>query len=89
MAQYVALLQLHYRSMKQMQVAPAHGAARHLQNDVPRLDNLGFGCLDNLDLVLAHPGERLHLLAGRIGVLVAVEGRVRNVLLGDGIVVVA
>ena len=65
MPQNIPLLHLHHGPVQQMQVAPAHGRARDLENDVPVLDDLGLGHVDHFDFLLALPDERFHGLARR------------------------
>lgn len=46
-----------------MQITSAKRASGDLQNDIPGLNNLGPGSIDDLNLILALPDERFHGLA--------------------------
>ena len=48
----------------------------------------GEGRRTKLDIILAHPAQRLHSLARWIRVLFTVAGSIGHVLLGDGILAV-
>lgn len=50
---------------------------------------MGVAVLTEFDAVLAHPDKGLHLLAGRVCVLLTVATRVGHVLLSDSIVAMA
>ena len=84
----------------EMQVTAADGAARHLEDDIAVVEDLGLGRLDCLlldaslhsrswhltdfDFALARPGKRFHRHVG-----VADLDVVGDILLQDGIVVLA
>jgi hypothetical protein len=83
--QNIALLQLDHCTVQQVEIRAADSAAGDLEDNITRLDNLGLGALDNLDLVLALPDQSLHVL-GRVTVLFSVSSRVGDILSGDGII---
>jgi hypothetical protein len=59
----IALLKLDNGAVKQMQIRTANCGSGDLDNDIAGLENGGLGHLDDLNGVLAHPCESLHLLA--------------------------
>lgn len=79
----VTLLELNNSAVKQMQVRTADCGSGNLDNDIAGLHDLGLRALDHLDLVLAHPRQRLHLLARRVGVFSRVA-RVCDILCRGG-----
>lgn len=70
-----------------MKVRTTDSAASNLEDDIARLNQFGLGALDDLDCVLALPGQSLHGLI-RVAVLFSVVSRVGHVLGSDSVVAV-
>lgn len=70
-----------------MKVRTTDSAASNLEDDIARLNQFGLGALDDLDCVLALPGQSLHGLI-RVTVLFSVVSRVGDVLGSDSVVAV-
>lgn len=68
--------------MKQMQVTSAESASGDFQNNIPGLNDLGPGSIDDLNLVLRLPHKRLH------GLTPAAFCVVGDILLCDGAAIV-
>ena len=65
-AENIALLRLVDCAVRRVRARAAHGAAGDLDHDVVVLHGFGFGGFNDLDRVLAHPRQRLHLLTARV-----------------------